>query len=299
MSDSLSYDEVRYGPEGPAVDQSNTAGNSNQVRSAAAPPYERVGSNLSTSPASDAQRASNQPVKVSHDGEPTALSGADSHLLPVEETSNRWRALLYRDVPKRLVDIVGATIAILALAPVFLLIAIAIVTTSRGPALYSQARLGHGGRVFRCWKFRTMFHDAEQRLSNLLRSNSRLAAEYAEFHKLRVDPRVTSIGKLLRRTSLDELPQLWNVLIGEMSLVGPRPIIDDEAGRAPFGRSLPAVLSVRPGMTGLWQVSGRCNLSHEARVALDTHYTKTHSVWGDALIMLRTIWVVVRGVGAY
>ena len=176
-------------------------------------------------------------------------------------------------------------------APLFLAIALVVKLTSPGPIFYVQKRLGRRYRRFGCIKFRTMELDADRRLADLLASSPTLRAEYDQDHKLRRDPRITPVGQLLRVTSLDELPQLINILRGEMSVVGPRPIVQAEVPR--YGPSMDAVLSVRPGLTGLWQVSGRNNLDYPRRVALDAQYVARRSLRRDVSILWRSIGVVL------
>jgi len=168
---------------------------------------------------------------------------------------------------------------------------------SPGPAIFSQYRIGRRGRPFRCYKFRTMFHDAEERLPELLNANEDSRREWEKTWKLREDPRITRIGKFLRKTSLDELPQLINVLKGEMSLVGPRPYLPDEVNKV--GENLDICFSVPPGITGLWQVSGRSNTSYDYRIALDSWYVRNWNVWLDIVILLKTIKVVLKRQGAW
>jgi lipopolysaccharide/colanic/teichoic acid biosynthesis glycosyltransferase len=165
-----------------------------------------------------------------------------------------------------------------------------------GPATFSHFRVGCGGRVFACIKFRTMRIDAEQTLQDLLEQNPALRTEWQRDHKLSDDPRITPFGKWLRRFSLDELPQLVNVLRGEMALIGPRPITLDELHR--YGHARWHYLSVLPGMTGLWQVSGRTGTGYEQRIRLDELYVKNRSAWLDLKILAKTVVVVVTGVGA-
>jgi lipopolysaccharide/colanic/teichoic acid biosynthesis glycosyltransferase len=176
-------------------------------------------------------------------------------------------------------------------APLLLAIALLVKLTSPGPVFYVQKRLGRRYRRFGCIKFRTMQLDADRRLADLLAASPALRAEYDQDHKLRRDPRITPVGQLLRVTSLDELPQLINILRGEMSVVGPRPIVQAEVPR--YGPSMDAVLSVRPGLTGLWQVSGRNNLDYPRRVALDAQYVACPSLRRDVSILWRTIGVVL------
>lgn len=166
-----------------------------------------------------------------------------------------------------------------------------------GPAMFAHTRVGQSGRAFPCFKFRTMGVDAEERLRELLESDLTARAEWESEFKLRNDPRITPIGQILRRTSLDELPQLFNVLRGEMSLVGPRPIVRDELAR--YGDDVDYFLMVRPGMTGLWQVSGRNDTGYDTRVYLDTWYVKNWSLWYDIAILFKTVRVVLKREGAY
>ena len=200
---------------------------------------------------------------------------------------------------KRAGDISFA-LAVLALgSPLLLLLALLVKLSSQGSVFYCQRRIGRGYRGFGCLKFRTMRKDADRVLAQVLASDPELRAEFERDFKLKRDPRITPIGKFLRRSSLDELPQFINVLKGEMSVVGPRPIVWDELER--YGRNMDQVLSVRPGLTGLWQVSGRNNLPYETRVKLDLYYARNRSFWLDLGIILRTIGVVLLPMdrGAY
>jgi len=196
---------------------------------------------------------------------------------------------------KGLIDRLGAMLLLALLAPLFGVVAIAIWGRG-GSAFYGHRRVGRGGRSFTCWKFRTMVPDAQARLAALLASDPAARAEWAAEQKLRHDPRVTRLGAFLRRSSIDELPQLWNVLRGEMSLVGPRPITAEEAPR--YGAAIAAYLAVRPGLTGLWQVSGRSDTGYDDRVRLDTDYVLRWSVWRDLVILARTPLVLLVGRGA-
>ena len=193
---------------------------------------------------------------------------------------------------KRAFDLVAVTASAPIWGPVLLLLAGLVRLTSRGPAFYGQERVGRGGSTIRCFKLRTMVEDAESRLADLLASDPILADEFARTFKLKDDPRITRVGGFLRKTSLDELPQLVNVLKGEMSLVGPRPITEDEMRR--YGQYMPIVLSARPGMTGLWQVSGRNDVTYSTRVALDVQYAFGQSLGGDVAIIARTFLRVLR-----
>lgn len=200
-------------------------------------------------------------------------------------------------IVKRTVD-VAAVIAggILAL-PVAIAIAAAIKINTPGPVFYKQKRIGLGGREFMAWKFRTMVNRANEALEEHLSRDERLRQEWQKFQKLRDDPRITRVGRFLRRTSLDELPQLWNILTGEMSLVGPRPIIRQETSH--YGGGLAMYQKVKPGLTGLWQVSGRNHLTYEERVSLDLYYIRNWSPWLDVYILARTAPAVLAARGAY
>jgi exopolysaccharide production protein ExoY len=188
---------------------------------------------------------------------------------------------------KRLIDIVLAASGIVLLAPLLIICFVATVVVSPGPALFRHRRVGFNGRYFDCLKFRTMVTDAEERLRALLESDPSAAAEWATNHKLRHDPRVTAIGEILRKSSLDELPQLFNVLRGEMSIVGPRPVTEEELIR--YSSAKGAYLACRPGITGLWQVSGRSTTTYSKRVACDTFYAYRWSLALDAKIVIVTI----------
>lgn len=187
-------------------------------------------------------------------------------------------------------------LAILSL-PVIALIEIAILIESGRPVFYGHKRVGRYGQPFRAWKFRTMVPDAQEILAAHLEQDLAARQEWNANQKLKDDPRLTRVGRFLRRFSLDELPQIWNILIGEMSLVGPRPIVIEEVEK--YGRDMSLYLQVRPGLTGLWQVSGRSQLAYSDRVALDTYYVRNWSIWLDLIILARTLTTVVRGTGAY
>lgn len=197
---------------------------------------------------------------------------------------------------KRLFDLIGALfIGVLAL-PLILVIAITI-RLSGTPVLFSHSRIGRGRKPFSCYKFRSMAPNAEEILQEIVHSDPEALSEWRENHKLKNDPRVTRLGDFLRKSSLDELPQLWNVLKGEMSLVGPRPIVPDELER--YGNKVRSYCSVRPGMTGLWQISGRSSVTYSRRVSLDMLYIRKQGSRVDLWIILKTIFVVIRRVGAY
>lgn len=197
---------------------------------------------------------------------------------------------------KRMFDIVGSAVGLVILSPLFLYISFRI-RQSGGDAIYRHKRVGKDGRHFDCYKFRTMVPNAGEVLEQLLENDPVSKAEWEQDRKLRNDPRITPIGGFLRKTSLDELPQLWNVLRGEMSLVGPRPIVDEELEK--YGDKSSYYLEVRPGITGLWQISGRNDATYNSRVFLDAWYVQNWSLLYDIVIMVRTIKVVFGGNGAY
>ena len=197
---------------------------------------------------------------------------------------------------KWLVDKLLATLVFVLSFPLFILIPLAIKLTSKGPVFYRHHRLGKCGRPMRVWKCRSMYMDADERLKKVLEADPDRKAEWETKFKLADDPRVTPLGRFLRKTSLDELPQLFNVFAGEMALVGPRPIVEEEVVR--YGASYEIFSSVRPGVTGLWQCSGRSDTGYERRVALDVHYVLNWSPWMDLWILRRTLAVVLAGKGA-
>jgi Undecaprenyl-phosphate galactose phosphotransferase WbaP len=198
---------------------------------------------------------------------------------------------------KRLLDVGLSLLFGLLTTPAYLLIALLIRLESPGPIFYSHIRIGKGERLISVWKFRTMVVDADRVLDQFLKQNPLARDEWANTQKIKDDPRVTRVGRLLRKYSLDELPQLWNVLKGEMSLVGPRPIVVGEVERYQEGFTL--YKRVLPGITGLWQVSGRTDVSYQERVRFDEYYVRNWSVWLDIYIILRTFWVVIQREGAY
>lgn len=200
------------------------------------------------------------------------------------------------DLTKRAFDIFGASAMLIALLPIFIIIG-CVVLSDGGSAFFGHPRVGRGGRSFRCLKFRSMVPKADVVLAELLAADASAREEWNRDFKLKNDVRVTAVGRFLRKTSLDELPQLWNVLRGDMSLVGPRPIVTKELER--YGADAHYYLSVRPGVTGLWQVSGRNNVDYATRVALDVSYVKERSTLLDISILLRTFKVVFEGSGAY
>ena len=198
---------------------------------------------------------------------------------------------------KRILDVVLIIAALPVLLPLLGLIALAIKLDSPGPVFYTQKRIGHNGREIRMWKFRSMVTNAETVLKSYLEQDDQLRVEWEQNFKLKKDMRITRVGNFLRRTSLDELPQLWNVIIREMSLIGPRPIVKDEIPL--YKDDFEIYKQVLPGMTGMWQISGRNNLSYGERVGLDVYYVQNWSIWLDVHILMHTIFAAVQGHGAY
>ena len=205
---------------------------------------------------------------------------------------------LYK-VCKNTLDFLFSILFLIASLPFFLIISLLIKLSSRGPIFFLQERIGKNNIPFKCIKFRTMHPEAKDILENLLMNDDKLKMEFEQNHKIKNDPRITTIGKFLRKTSLDELPQFINVLKNEMSIVGPRPIVKKEKNK--YGKNLKKVLSVRPGITGLWQVSGRNNLTYKTRVKLDLNYIENYSFLMDIRILIRTIGVILFPIdrGAY
>ncbi len=199
------------------------------------------------------------------------------------EAKSRWLA----GCVSRFIDIVLSLLAITFLFPLMIMIAIMIKITSAGPCIYGQYRRGLNGSSFKIYKFRTMCHDADIVMERLLACDVRLRAEYEKYHKLRLDPRVTKFGRFLRLTSLDELPQLFNVIAGSMSMVGPRPYLPCEID--PLGEKAKLILSIKPGITGLWQVRYRNKSTFDQRVSVDCEHVINRSVMGDIRILLITI----------
>jgi lipopolysaccharide/colanic/teichoic acid biosynthesis glycosyltransferase len=201
------------------------------------------------------------------------------------------------EVVSRCLDIAVALLALIFIIPLLATIAVAIKLADGGPVLFSHRRIGRDGQPFGCLKFRSMVVDAEERLARLLAVDELARQEWLKDHKLRDDPRVTPLGSFLRRSSLDELPQLFNVLRGEMSIVGPRPIVQAEVAR--YGRRFASYCAVRPGITGLWQVSGRNDVSYRRRVACDVVYARRKSLGRDVFIIVWTVPAVLKGQGSY
>lgn len=200
---------------------------------------------------------------------------------------------------KRLFDILFSLTVLIIGAPLFLFIALITFLTTSGSPLYAHPRIGRGGKTFKCYKFRTMCRDADKVLKDVLASNPLLKEEWEKTYKLKQDPRITRIGSLLRKTSLDELPQFWNVLVGDLSVVGPRPVVKEELTKY-FGVKAPKILSMRPGLTGIWQISGRSDIAcYVKRIQLDEYYVDNHSMMLDLKVIAKTIPALLSVKGAY
>lgn len=217
---------------------------------------------------------------------------AECHRVPVA-----FRSTPVGQIAKRWVDFCGAAVLLLMLLPVLIACSVWVKLNSRGPIFFKHLRVGRGGKLFHVWKFRTMCQDSDRVLREYIERYPEARVEWQRTQKLVNDPRVTRGGRFMRRFSLDELPQLWNLLKGDMSLVGPRPIVTSEIGR--YGAAIYSYYAVRPGLTGLWQVSGRSNTTYKQRVDLDKQYVERWSPMLDASICLKTVRVLLTGEGAY
>jgi len=200
---------------------------------------------------------------------------------------------------KRLFDILFSLLVLILFSPVYLVLTLLIASSSQGPIFYIQERVGKNYKPFNCIKFRTMVSNADEVLIQMMETSPELRQEFETSFKLKHDPRITKIGRFLRITSLDEFPQFWNVLKGDMSVVGPRPLVEEELPK--YGAAIEQILTIRPGITGLWQVSGRNDIPYPRRVQIDLHYVKFGNLWLDLWIILKTVGVVVipKNNGAY
>lgn len=211
-------------------------------------------------------------------------------------STHNLRIPFYRSL-KRCIDIFIILLFCPILIPLFLILMILVKCTSKGPIFYGHKRVGKNGKEFKCWKFRTMVYNSQEILEQILATDPVRAAEWEAERKFKDDPRITKFGKFLRKTSLDELPQLINIFVGQMSLVGPRPVTKPELEK--YGNHKNFVLSVLPGLTGMWQVNGRSETSYEERIYFDTFYIQNWSIWLDLWILIKTVYVVIKGKGAY
>ena len=198
---------------------------------------------------------------------------------------------------KRLLDIFLILLFMPFILPLMIILSLLVKLTSKGPVFYGHKRVGKNGKTIKCWKFRSMCNNSQEILEKILATDPVKKAEWEKDRKFQDDPRVTKFGKFLRKTSLDELPQLFNILFGQMSLVGPRPVTEPELVK--YGKYKDYVLSVVPGLTGMWQVSGRSDTGYEERISFDTYYIQNWSIWLDIWILIKTVWVVLKGKGAY
>ncbi len=231
----------------------------------------------------------------------TPMSSADISILFSEKilmlNLRNNLASPYNRLVKRIFDLTLTILGGLIISPILLVIAIMVGVDNRGRIIFAHKRVGAAGKKFPCYKFQTMVPDAEEKLKKYLAENPEARREWEESFKLTDDPRVTKLGGWLRKTSLDELPQLWNVIRGEMSLVGPRPIVQAEIER--YGKNIREYYMVLPGITGMWQVSGRSDTTYPERVAMDTWYVRNWSVWIDIMYLFKTVKAVLQGKGAY
>ena len=207
------------------------------------------------------------------------------------KNSKKRRTFKFYKIIKNFFDLLFSLLFLITFLPLFILISLLIKLSSRGPIFFIQKRIGKNNIPFKCIKFRTMHPESKYILENLLLKDSSLKKEFEETHKIKNDPRITTIGKLLRKTSLDELPQFINVLRGEMSIIGPRPIVKAEKDK--YGKNFKRVFLIKPGITGLWQVSGRNNLTYKRRVMLDLNYAENYNLLMDLRILLRTFGVIL------
>ncbi|WP_135450035.1 MULTISPECIES: sugar transferase [Tabrizicola] len=225
------------------------------------------------------------------------LSQQDRIVLPSAQQSLEIGGDIRGGFRKRAFDVALATVAIVLLSPLLIGVALAIRLSDGGPALFGQTRIGANGKPFRIWKFRSMVPDAAERLREHLDRDPQARREWQATRKLKCDPRITPLGRVIRKYSVDELPQLFNILLGDMSFVGPRPIEEAECVR--YRRSLRHYLKCRPGLTGLWQVSGRSDTSYERRVVLDRYYATHSTLKLDMALILKTVPVALTGQGSY
>ena len=223
-------------------------------------------------------------------------------IAPVKDIARRELVRAPQRLPfeaalSRSLDLMAAALALCLFSPVMVIVALMVALERRGPIIFRHSRIGLGGRRFPVLKFRSMRMDADQVLAAHLATDEAAAQEWARDHKLKNDPRITPLGRFLRKSSLDELPQFLNVLVGHMSIVGPRPIVEAEVRR--YGRFFQAYCSVRPGITGVWQVSGRSNVTYRRRVAMDALYARRKSVLLDIRLIVATVPAVLMRTGSY
>lgn len=216
----------------------------------------------------------------------------------IQSTAVSKKQSAVKKLLKRSMDVFGALIFFLLFGAIYFLLWWLVLWTTGGPAIYKHKRVGRGGREFYCLKFRSMVVNSDEVLRELLEKDASARHEWNTTFKLRDDPRITRFGRFIRKTSLDELPQFWNVLCGDMSIVGPRPVVRKEL-EIYYGPHAQTYCKVRPGITGPWQVGGRSDLSYPERVALDTNYVKSWTIWGDLVLVAKTVGVVFHRRGSY
>ncbi len=221
----------------------------------------------------------------------------------MEKSLLRWATtkdnyLVIHDPLKRVFDLVFSILFIIVFFPFFLFLALLVYFSSPGPVFYGHERIGRGGQKIKCWKFRTMHKNADKILAKMLKKNPVMKAEWDLYYKLKNDPRITKIGHFLRKTSLDELPQFFNVIRGQLSVVGPRPCVEKELFQN-YGAKTSKILSIRPGITGIWQTSGRNNLTREERVEIEEEYIDNRNLWLDLKLILKTVPTIIFSKGAY
>lgn len=229
----------------------------------------------------------------------TFVKSKAQKLVKRRKTRSLSQSGLHSAFIKRMFDVLFSLTVLTLFAPVYLILIVLILISSPGPVFYIQKRVGKNFQHFNCIKFRTMVKNADQVLDTMLDQHPAMRREFEENFKLKHDPRITWIGKFLRLTSLDEFPQFWNVLLGDMSVVGPRPLVPDELPR--YGDDIHEVLTIQPGITGLWQVSGRNDIPYHQRIKIDVYYVKHRNLWLDLDIIIKTISVVIfpKNNGAY
>lgn len=211
---------------------------------------------------------------------------------------NRGAYFIVHDPLKRVFDILFSLVFITVFFPLFMLLGLLVYLTSPGPVFYRHERIGRGGKKIKCLKFRTMHKNADKVLAKMLKKNPVMQTEWNLYYKLKNDPRITKIGHFLRKTSLDELPQFFNVILGDLSVVGPRPCVEKELFQN-YADKASKILSVRPGITGVWQTSGRNNLKREQRVKIEEEYINNRTLWLDIKLILKTVPVILFSRGAY
>jgi Undecaprenyl-phosphate galactose phosphotransferase WbaP len=241
------------------------------------------------------------PRKRAQPSQPKAANSpmfAEASPQPVDEPSAVGLNMVERAI-KRLFDLASVVVILALFWWAIIVVAIAVRLTTGSPIIYGHKRIGRDGREFKCYKFRSMVPNADEVLAHLLANDAEARAEWTRDFKLKDDPRITRVGRFIRKTSMDEFPQLWNVLMNDMSIVGPRPVVKKELDQYYIGACKAHYLSVKPGLTGLWQVSGRNDMDYSERVELDRIYVARWGLWSDFVIVMRTVGVMFGKRGAY